>query len=88
MTDLDFFRSQIDEIDKNILELLADRSNLVRKIWEYKKKNKMPAFQPDRCKEILKSRKALAKELGLKENFVEKIWNEIHNYFLELQKSK
>ncbi len=86
MRDLDSLRIEIDEVDKNLLELLAVRSQLVKEVWKYKKANEMIIYQPERWKKVLESRKAIAKELGLKEDFIENIWNEIHNYSLEIEK--
>ena len=86
MEDLEFFRAQIDEVDKQLLNLLLDRKNLVKKIWDYKKWKDIDAYQPDRWQKVLDSRKAFAKEIGLDEKFIETFWNDIHKYSLEVEK--
>ena len=76
---------EIDQIDQGILRLLAQRFEVVQQIDEYKKQNDMQPLQKDRWQEILASKKKLAQEHGIKPDFVEKVWNNIHDYSLALQ---
>lgn len=49
------FRKQIDRIDNEMLELLRERMEVVRKIAEHKKEHKLPVFDPAREQEKLSS---------------------------------
>lgn len=45
-------RDQIDEVDKKIVELLNERTRLVREIIRLKRENEMPLYDPRREEEI------------------------------------
>ena len=80
------FRQQIDWIDREILYLLFRRFTLVNEIWKIKKEIWMQALQKDRWNEVLKDKIEVWKEYWLKKEFIEDIWNRIHEYALEIEK--
>ncbi|MDD5770394.1 MAG: chorismate mutase [Candidatus Gracilibacteria bacterium] len=86
MQELQIYRDQINNIDSQIIELLAKRFEVVKNVGIYKKANNINPFQPNRWQEVLKSRKQKAQKLGINQDFIENIWNEIHKYSLELEK--
>lgn len=55
MSDLDDWRKRIDEIDRQLVKLLNERSRTAIEIGHVKKKLKMPAWQPEREAEILRN---------------------------------
>jgi len=55
------YRNQIDQMDQEILRLFYRRALLVRKIWMWKKKNKLPLFDQKREAQILKKIQAQAR---------------------------
>jgi chorismate mutase len=55
MSDLDGWRKRIDEIDQRLVKLLNERSKHAVEIGRFKKKLKMPAWQPEREAEILRN---------------------------------
>jgi chorismate mutase len=71
-------RSQIDNVDRQMVEMLAARMTLVERLAEYKRDNNVTLFQPDRWKEILKTRTDLGTKLGLYPELVEEIYKIIH----------
>ncbi len=77
--DLAEIRKSLDKIDAELVSLLAKRMSFIPKVAEYKKENNMPRFQPAREKEIIESKRKLAKEAGLNPDLVEKIFKEIIN---------
>lgn len=54
MKDLEDLRDIIDDCDKRIVEAFEERLLAVLDILEYKKENKLPIFQPEREKLVLK----------------------------------
>jgi chorismate mutase len=84
-TQLDDFRKSIDLIDSAIISLLTERIRLVKKVGRYKKKQNIPALQPERWQEVLSNKKQLASKSGLSTTFVENIYNTIHNYALKIE---
>ncbi|MDD5213379.1 MAG: chorismate mutase [Candidatus Gracilibacteria bacterium] len=86
MNDLQKYREEIDSIDKDLIELLAKRFDVVKRVGYYKKEHNMPPLQAGRWQEVLDSRKNIASHLGVSDEFIEKVWNIIHDYALDLEK--
>lgn len=71
--DLNHLREQIDELDSQLVAILAQRSALTRKVGEFKSKTGLPIYVPSREAQLLDSRKAQAKEVGLSESLIEDV---------------
>ncbi|WP_106827820.1 bifunctional 3-deoxy-7-phosphoheptulonate synthase/chorismate mutase type II [Parabacteroides pacaensis] len=71
-------RRQIDEIDENLLELLAKRMRISREIGVYKKEHNMPILQAPRYSEILEKRSNMGEAMDLNPDFIKEILKEIH----------
>jgi len=80
-------RTEIDEIDTKIVELLAQRLELCRKIGEFKKKNNLPIQNKEREKQIIKDQVRKLKELGFDDQkFVQELFEVIMKKAREVQK--
>jgi len=55
MNDLETWRKQIDEIDRQLVKLLNERSQCAVEIGHIKKRENLPAWQPEREAEILRN---------------------------------
>ena len=75
---LNEIRESIDEVDKEIVDIIAKRQDLVEKIGEFKKEQDLNTFQVNRWNEVLKSRLEWASEKGLDKDFVEDLYKVIH----------
>jgi chorismate mutase len=82
---LEKYRKEIDDIDYQIIELLAKRFKIVKEIWQYKKENGLAPLQPSRWNQVLKTRKEFAKKFWISEKFIEDIWNRIHDEALNIE---
>jgi chorismate mutase len=71
-------RKQIDEIDNDLLELLARRMSISNEIGLYKKEHNMPVLQEKRYGEILEKRILQAGEMGMSREFMKTILVAIH----------
>jgi chorismate mutase len=71
-------RKQIDEIDVNLIELLAKRMRVSREIGQYKKEHDMPVLQAARYDEIISKRVAQATAMEMSEEFMKAILETIH----------
>ncbi len=78
ITHLEDLRTQIDHADREMLEAIATRMNLVGQIGAVKKENNVAAFQLDRWNEVFKSRKEWAHALSVNEKFVTELFNLLH----------
>lgn len=65
MVTLAALRALIDEVDRNIVDLVKKRGEIVRQIGLLKKKEGLPIFDPLREKEQLEKFRKLALEQGL-----------------------
>lgn len=82
------FRNQIDQIDDQLIELLAKRFEIVKQVGTYKKERNLAPLQPGRWQEVLNKRTKKAQESGLDSEFVVDVWNRIHEYALELEEKE
>ncbi len=64
-------RKRLDEIDEHILDLLAERSDIVRDVIKRKVENQLPVFVPSREEEKSDAFKELAKTKGIDPNWAE-----------------
>jgi len=55
MNDFDGWRKRIDEIDRELVKLLNERSQCAVEIGHLKKQQNLPAWQPQREAEILRN---------------------------------
>jgi chorismate mutase len=82
---LELLRAKIDTIDNRILEILADRMDLVRSIGQYKKDNGITVLQIQRWSCILENRLKNGLSLGLTEHLIQSLYELIHMESIKLQ---
>ena len=70
---LNALRDQIDAVDKQILNLLAERLSLVEKVGEVKSEHGLPIYAPDREAAMLASRRTEAEKIGVPPQLIEDI---------------
>lgn len=80
-------RMEINQIDHQIISILAERMEIAEKIGQEKKKQNVAVLQPKRWSEIFDKNIELGLKNGLSKEFVEKIYREIHQESITHQKS-
>jgi chorismate mutase / prephenate dehydrogenase len=75
--ELQEIRKNLDQLDKEMLSILAKRMNLIPKVAEFKRQNNIPRYQPEREKAVLESKRKLAEEMSLNPDLVEDIYKRI-----------
>jgi chorismate mutase len=78
-------RHAVDEIDNDIVDLLARRMEVVRSMGRLKRRHKVSTLQPNRWQEILASRISAAGNKGLSAEFISHIYHLIHEESIRLQ---
>jgi chorismate mutase len=78
-------RSEIDDIDEHIIQLLGKRMDIARKMGILKKMNNISILQPHRWTEILKSRLFSAIDYNLSEDFTFHLFQLIHEEAIQQQ---
>jgi chorismate mutase len=75
---LETLRQQINHLDDELLQLLAQRMKLADKIGLYKKENKVTILQTNRWNEILEKAYTKGDTLGLSQEFITRYFDAVH----------
>ncbi len=82
---LEFYRSQIDRLDDELLNLLAERMKIAEEIGRIKKKRSVAVLQSKRWLQIMQRAVDKAKDKNLSEKFIQLIFKAIHQESIEKQ---
>ncbi len=82
---LTLLRDKINHADDEVLQLMAQRMNMVGQIASYKRDNKVTILQVDRWKEILKNQMQNGETLGLSREFVKQLYLLVHDESIRIQ---
>lgn len=80
-------RQQIDEIDEEVLNLLATRMQLASEIGQYKRDNNIAILQPDRWQAILEESARRAEQRDLSAELVKRVFKAIHQESINRQEA-
>ena len=78
-------RETVDGFDSQLLDVLSQRMNIVRKMGELKTKQNVSTFQPQRWQEIVDDRVAKGTGFNLSESFVLQLMQSIHEEAIRQQ---
>lgn len=70
-------RANIDDIDYQLVELLARRAEITNQVGQIKTQTGMPIYVPEREAQLIQSRRAQAGEIGVSEQLVEDLLRRI-----------
>jgi chorismate mutase len=82
---LEELRHEIDKIDDDLVDKLAQRMNVAAKIGQYKKQNQVTILQMERWKKILRRVEKSSLSLGMNTAFVRSLYNLIHEESIRIQ---
>jgi chorismate mutase len=82
---LEILRNKIDKVDDELMDLIAVRMDIAKQIGIYKKNNKVTILQIERWKQILSRVLKNGKALDLSEDFINAIFNSIHDESIRQQ---
>jgi chorismate mutase/prephenate dehydrogenase len=74
---IDSLRQQIDQLDIELVELLAKRQAVTAKVGEYKKQVGKPIYDPIREAELISKRRELAEQLSVNPDLIEDVLRRI-----------
>jgi isochorismate pyruvate lyase len=75
-------RGMIDNIDREIIELLGKRYGYVKEIIRFKEPTEESIVARERFDEVLSSRRRLAEKAGLDPDIIEKIYRDLMTHFI------
>ena len=73
MAALQPLRQQIDDIDSQLVQLLADRAKITAQVGQVKQQHALPLYVPEREMALLKARRAQAEQAGVSAELVEDV---------------
>lgn len=79
------FRSRIDMIDDKIIDLLVERTGIIREVGHFKFQNNIPAVLPDRVIEVRERAAARAALKGLDPALIRQLYTIIIDYSCHLE---
>lgn len=82
---LNNLRTEIDAIDKKLVDIVGQRTEIVREIGRYKKENAVTILQIERWFEILNSRKDWGRHTNLDPQMVGELFELIHKHSVLIQ---
>lgn len=85
MKDLQSLRTEIDQLDEQIWEIIGQRAELVRQIGEWKRQHGEQVVQPDRWQQVLQHCQTLARQHGLSEALVREVMEAIHKESVRIE---
>jgi len=77
---LALLRGQIDDLDHQLVELLARRQKIVTEVVAFKKERQMSVYHPAREADMIDIRRGHGREVGLDPDYLEEIFRGIMRY--------
>ena len=84
-TSMDEIRREIDRIDEQMVELLAERFAYVDRAWQIKMGTRESATVPWRIQQVIDKVKARARERGLPPELAEALWRQMIGWFIQYE---
>jgi 4-amino-4-deoxychorismate mutase len=75
MDGLEGFRQEIDAVDSQIIEALAKRFEIAKRVADFKKQQGIPMMQPERVQAVKERRRKLGMQHGLDGDFIVQMYS-------------
>jgi|SRR5690242_20109956 len=75
MEELLRFRKELDELDRRLIDTIAERFAICRRVAEYKAEHQIPMMQPARVLEVKKRAAERAMTAGIAERFALELYD-------------
>jgi isochorismate pyruvate lyase len=81
-------RTEIDRVDRALVDLIAERFGYVERAWQIKLANNEDANVPWRNQEVVDKVRARAGEQGLPPDLAEALWRQMIGWFIQYEEEK
>lgn len=88
ISELDKFRQKVDLVDGQIIELLADRFQMIKQIGEYKHEHNLAVYQPNRWQDVMESRIKSGTNKNMTEKFMKSFLFALHEESVKMQEAQ
>jgi chorismate mutase len=78
MKELSSLRAEIDQLDEQLWEIIAQRVDVAREIGEWKRAHGEQVVQPERWQQVLQHCLAQGKQYGLSEELIREVMEALH----------
>jgi chorismate mutase len=79
------YRERIDDLDDRIIDLLAERTGIIREVGHLKFRENIPSYLQDRVDEVRERAVSRATEKGLDGGLVRQLYMTLIEYSCELE---
>ena len=86
--DLSQVRIEIDRIDNDLVNLIAERFGYVERAWQIKLGLKQEASVPWRNQQVIDKVRARAVEKGVSPDLCEALWRQMIGWFIQYEEEK
>ncbi len=86
--DLSQVRTEIDRVDRALVELIAERFGYVERAWQLKLEAREEANVPWRNQEVIDKVRARAGDKGLPPDLIEALWRQMIGWFIQYEEEK
>jgi isochorismate pyruvate lyase len=87
-SDLSQVRIEIDRIDNDLVDLIAERFGYVERAWQIKLGLKQEASVPWRNQQVIDKVRARAVEKGVPPDLCEALWRQMIGWFIQYEEEK
>jgi len=84
--ELDKVRSDISSVDRDIVDSLAKRDKLIKRVAVIKQVHDLKPHQPDRFAQMMKDLREYGASVGAEPQLIDDVWDVIHRHSMALQK--
>ena len=78
MKELSSLRSEIDQLDKQLWDIIAQRVDVAREIGEWKRAHGEQIVQPERFEQVINRCLAQGQQHGLSEKLIREVMEALH----------
>jgi chorismate mutase len=85
MKELSSLRAEIDQLDEQLWEIIAQRVDVAREIGEWKRAHGEQVVQPERWQQVIEHCLAQGKQYGLSEELIREVMEAIHKESVRIE---
>jgi isochorismate pyruvate lyase len=86
--DMSEVRAEIDRVDTDLVDLIAERFGYVERAWQNKLGEKAAANVPWRNQQVIEKVRARAQERGVPPDLCEALWRQLIGWFIQYEEEK
>ncbi|MBR5854905.1 MAG: chorismate mutase [Paludibacteraceae bacterium] len=85
MKELSSLRAEIDQLDEQLWEIIAQRVDVAREIGEWKRAHGEQIVQPERWQQVMQHCQQVGLQYGLSEKVINEVMSAIHTESIRVE---